>query len=526
MIVSEEKTKNLDDREYHDFIEAMNNRFFARFGNGKTPLFKTDMKGLFAVYLETFQDPIERQYHNCSCCHAFMSRYGSLVYVDDNGSPRSAVWDEADAPQEYKATIRAMVKKIERAKIVSPFLTSENTLGQFEAGGWKHFALRVPVTMKYTGRHQTAGQTMAEKREDFKNVMRALGEFSHATVQTALTVLRADALYRSEKVLGAAEWLESLYSIKGNRNLMWKAIATAPAGFCHPRSSMIGTLLEDIEAGMEFSVVSKRFADKMHPLRYQRPQAAPAAGAIKQAEKLFQDMGLAASLRRRFARFDEIEKFWTPTPKAAPQSDSIFGHLEAKNQPTVKSLNLPAQVMTWVKFRDTVLPSAEQIQFPVPSNNLPLTAIVTAADPEAPPLLQWDNEGQRNPFSTYVWNGGSRPDQFKLRAGSIVNVEALTLRPHKWYGGEYPNQSEGVIFILEGAQETRNGGLALFPEILRSEVKGVRSVIEAYSNKGQLEGMEEGGACGLLLDKNSKWNFVFRVTAAGHTMDYKIDRWD
>ena len=78
---------------------------------------------------------------------------------------------------------------------------------------------------------------------------------------------------------------------------------------------MIGTLLEDLATGMDFATVSARFAAKMHPLKYLRPQAAPRAGNIADAEKIVAKLGIARSLERRFARIDEIETLWTDAPR-------------------------------------------------------------------------------------------------------------------------------------------------------------------------------------------------------------------
>lgn len=76
-----------------------------------------------------------------------------------------------------------------------------------------------------------------------------------------------------------------------------------------------------------------------------------------------------------------------------------------------------------------------------------------------------------------------------------------------------------------GARETRNPGLALFPEILRSDLHSVRSVIEAYSARGKMQGLEEATACGLIVGSNS--DALVRVTdASGVLRVYHIDRWD
>jgi hypothetical protein len=86
-----------------------------------------------------------------------------------------------------------------------------------------------------------------------------------------------------------------------------------------------------------------------------------------------------------------------------------------------------------------------------------------------------------------------------------------------------------VVFVLEGARDKRwaSAGAGLFPEILKAELHAVRSVIEAYSKSGQIVGIEDGSASGILLAKGAPWNHVFRVTSgAGTAVEYKLDRWD
>jgi hypothetical protein len=303
----------------------------------------------------------------------------------------------------------------------------------------------------------------------------------------------------------------------------WAAVAKAPAGFCHPRSSMIGTLLEDIAAGKSYEDVAKSFAAKMGPLQYQRPQAAPSTGAIKQAEELFEKLGLAPALRRRFARVDEVQALWRP-PAAQPvakRGEGVFAHLTPKGAAPTVAMVTPAITMTWEKFARTVLPDAAELElrvrmFPERAN---FGALVTAVDPEAPPLLQWDRPEQRNPVSWYVWHGGSPATQWGLHA-DYAKISAITESPAHWYGGEGNKQhARGIFLVLEGARESRNAGLALFPECLRSELHGVRAAIE---------GMADGSACGLLLTAgNTSWGVAIRVTSkGGDKQSYLIDRMD
>lgn len=357
---------NHDDPQYDAFLARLNARFIANIEGGAKLLFDTDTEGLFAVYLDAF--PAEhRQYHTCHACRHFVERFGGLVTIGADGQTTSAIWHEDDAPDAYKAAIAAMARMVRRAKVTGAFLSSDRVWGTPVTGIWHHMAVTPPAAILYKATVLTAGQAMAEKREDFKTVMHALNEFTQPHIEQALTLLRSDSLYRSEKVLGQAEWLYNLHVARaaangpGKANAVWLAIAKAPAGFCHPRSSMIGTLLEDIAAGMEFGDVSRRFASKMHPLQYQRPQAAPKAGAIAQAEKTFETLGLAPALGRRIARLDEVPMVWTPSGAAQQPSASggLFGHLTPKGAMPVPGLEIPATLMTLQKFVQTVIPTAE-----------------------------------------------------------------------------------------------------------------------------------------------------------------------
>jgi hypothetical protein len=523
---------NHDDADYTDFLSRLNARFLANCASGARPLFTTDAEDLWDAYLGSFTDPAVRQYHNCHACRQFIERFGGLVTIDEDGATKPAIWDEDDAPESYKQALAAMAKLVRRAKVTGVSLASNPVWGTPETGVWRHLAVRPAANMVFKRATQTAGQAMAEKCEDFRTVMAALGEFTQPHLETALALLKTDALYRSEKVLGQAEWLHALHVARdaahGPRkaNVVWRAVATAPAGFCHPRSSMIGTLLEDIAAGMRFEEVSRRFADKMHPLRYQRPQAAPTAGAIEAAEKTVQQLQAAGSLLRRFCRVDEVQALWRPAPKKndAP-ADGVFGHLMPKPVQPTTNIRIPAQIMTWEKFRRTVLPTAERIQILAPDRGS-YVALVTAVHADAPPILQWDRADARNPVSWYFWHGGSTAASFGLRGGQFHDVEAITLKPSMWNGG-FEHQGAGVMFIIAGARESRQAGAAIFPEMLKAEFHGIRSVIEAYSRKASIQGMNDPHAAGVMLTRgDNSWNATLRVWSAGRSQEYRLDRWD
>lgn len=361
---------------------------------------------------------------------------------------------------------------------------------------------------------------------------RSLAEFDVEIVRKAVALLNSEALYRSEKCLGVAKWLldlhEALAATKNERvraNLMWLAVAKAPPGYCHVRSGMIGTLLEDLAAELPFEAVKRKFSEKMNPLQYMRPQAAPSSGNIAQAEKVVAALGAQGSLERRFAKLSDIQALWTPKASETKpaQPGGVFGHLTKQEADTVSTSDAPAMTMTWVKFLATVLPNAEAIEYLVPYDRQAYTAMVTAKNADAPNLLQWDN-----PVSHYVYSNGSPPSQWNLVGGRFHRVTAVSLRSWMWGSKPSEHHGAGVVFVLDGAKDTtyvRSGGM--FPEQMKSEYHGVRRTLEAYFNNATIEGKDEAEACGIALVKGqATWNLTFRVTSRGIRTSYKLDRWD
>jgi hypothetical protein len=532
-----ESSNNREDRGYGELLHRLQSRFVANVAGAlpgpiNCPLFTTTATGLFDAYLDAL--PSDRQYHTCSSCRRFVERYGALVTIDEKGRSRSALWHEDDVSEFYKPSIAAVLALVRQARVSGVFLSKLPVWGRPVTDQWHHLALTPPAGSVYRGQLLEPAQAMAEKHQDFVTVSRALSDFALPMVKQALTILRTESLHRTEKVLGQAQWLCDLHvAIDGARghardNLVWRAVATAPAGFCHPRSSMIGSLLEDLAAGMDFPMVAQRFGEKMHPLRYQRPQAAPSAGNIAQAEKVVEKLGIARSLARRYARLEEIETIWRPQPKtgSVQAGGGVFWHLKAKDSTETPQLKLPPVTMTWEKFARTVLPGAASLEYWIPPHAGGYGALVTAVNADVPPIIQWDRIGRRNPVSWYVHVGGSLPIKWGLTPDRFHTMTAVALSPAMWGGHDAGHHGAAVIFLLADARDSQAPGLALFPEFLKSELHGIRATIEAYSKNGILEGLEESSASGVIFAKGNMWNALVRVHSGNTHLDYILDRWD
>ena len=495
---------------------------YGRVVAGHTHVFSTDASGLYETYLKNLGS--ERGVHTCNACRRFIESYGGLVTIAHDGQLKSLFWDERVAPHFYGAALVAMRKKVESAKVTGVFLSSDMVWGQPITGPWTH--LSVNSQLVYRERALDAHQAMANVKHRVETVATALREFSAVSLDQVLQILNADAVSRAEKFVGPMQWLRDLHDRPAGKRggaVLWKRVAAAPEGYCHPRASAAGTLMEDLQNGLPFADAQRRFNAKLHPLAYQRPQAAPSAQTIKQAEDLVAKLGLESALQRRFARLEDLETYWEPRVAQAARkaSGGVFRHVKAKGDVPVPGVKLPMQTMTWEKFSRKILPSAEEIQFMVPAAGQFL-ALTAPVDPNAERLFKWDN-----PIAWYVYPNGASAQQFNLRAGAHVRVNAITQLPTMWGSDPKPYIANGVVLVLDGCRDTANGGLGLFPEIIRDDLHGIRSVVEAHSKAKKLQGAAQATACGYDFRASPNACSGELVVLAGGTWNrYCIDRWD
>jgi hypothetical protein len=516
---------------YEEFLQDIRAEFNASIHNNGA-LFTTDAADLFEVFISGFPPQVQ-QHYVCDACYKFVEKFGGVVTINSNGYTSSAIWPRL-VPPLYSQSVDNAKRIVENSKVTGVFFAVGQEWGKPRTGEWRHMSVTSGVA-EFSHAIKSAGQMMAEKREDYKLLHKALKQYPLEAVRQASAITRTDALYRSEKVSGIISWFEGVHKATKTKNkrtrdnLIWLAVATAPAGFCHIKQSMIGTLLDDIIAGFSFETISRRFYDKMHPLQYQRPQVAPTVGNIAQAEKVIKRFDAAGSLDRRFARIDEVKLIWKPVEqreRPVRDSEGVFGHLKSKGAYEVRNLDIPPVTMTWSKFEQTVLQSAEAIEFYVPSRRDSYTALVTAVNYNAPPILQWDSKAQRNPVSWYLYHNGSLPSDWGLTPG-FHTVTGISFKPSMWYGN-FSHYGQGVVFILDGAKDGRyeSSGNALFTETLKREFREIRATIEAYSRNAVLQGYDEASACGIALSSGDSWSAVFRVLSDGQKTHYKLDRWD
>lgn len=536
----------LDEANWKTFVETIAENFRHNTATA-TALFRTstDPDRLWDdIYLGSLPTR-QRQLHTCSCCRQFIRRYGNIVKIEPGGSLVPVMWASiplARLASPYNEVMSALAGRVGAGSLVAGVhLTKETVWGtpissQVGPGwGWTHMAVTAPDCFVHKDRLLTPGQKAAQIRENVDTVERALQEFDAESIATALQMFRAEALPRAEKFTAPLEWLLELHRRpkgRAGQNVIWRAVAVAPEGYCHPRASVIGPLLESIAIGKNLALAKREFEKMVHPLRYQRPQVAPAAGNIAAAEKLVEKLGIERSLHRRWAQWSDIAPYliWREHMKHPVPTHGVFGHItprEKAGRPP-ESLLPGATNITWEKFSRTIMPHADAIDLWVPPRGR-FTAFTAASHHDAPPILKWDSQDQRyrNTVAWYCYHNGSTAVQWGLQQNTWARINGIVPFPTMWGEKPKPHLGEGVLLVIDGAQDQQTGqGNALFPECLIQELYAARSTIEAYSRSAQLEGRESMVAgydvrCGENLE-----NCTVRVLANGLWSTYNIDRWD
>lgn len=437
----------------------------------------------------------KRQHYNCHACRKFIQAHGGAVKVHPDGKLGAFLFDMDGVPEFFKGAVDACREIVEGAQLVGVHRWTETVWGTPQTntkGVWNH--LGGPVLKSHKDPLRTASQQTAELLEDYGVLCRSFEDYGSEVVEEALRVLKADVLGRSEKAVGIAQWYLDVLNVRRNKNLVWLLVATAPKGFAHVKNTVVATLFDDVKAGVPFAEASRKWSEKMHPLQYQRPTREVGEGAIKAAEAIVEKLGLARSFERRFAMLSDIEEFvWrrgAPVDVAKVDEGGLFSHLKAKQAPAVKRMELPAKRVDWPTLRPLLAAAKDvEVLLPVSGN---YCGLVTAVHADAPVLFQWPN-----PVSWYVYMGGSYHTKWGLPLAGWTPVAGVFEAPHRWKGLRLPNHVNSLVFAISGAIDKSPDNLCLFPETLKSDLHGIRAVVEANNRSQRIQG-ETSEVCGLM----------------------------
>lgn len=499
------------------------------------------------TYLNAFNE-LTRQQYNCNCCKHFLRRYGTAVYIDRTGEIHSIVWDPDSAVGRFKPIVAALKDAVEKGTVIDVVraLITDSvryeamnmmTLGIAESCEGMYHHLHADICTKYV-KILPPTISMETIKDEFTSAERTFKRWSSDTIDTAYTLAKLGKLAKEdakdrfnlfkqmyEDVINTKHELHKYHKIC-NYAIQYHDFLYGFIG------TVDGALLDDISEGYDVNICITRYNNKMDPLNYKRPTAAPTERLVEEAEKLIADLGLKDSLDRRIARFDEIKRFlWKCPEKVKEESAGVFASVKTKDSKPKQEfkidLSRSTTKITLKKFMREVCPRTTKMSIELKVGyRYPFCAFVTEAHEGSKPIIKWDDPENRNPINMYCYNGGSSCRDFNVVNG-YVEVLGIATFPDDLNKDE--DTLNGVVFMLKDCRDMRfGGGSALFPDVLIKELYPIRKVIESFSKDKKLENIPDTvqAAAGLAVG-GPQIDYCVRVETTDNTIEsYRIDRLD
>jgi len=387
------------------------------------------------VYLAAFPpgtDPIFRTHteHDCRCCLQFLKQVGGVVSIVD-GHIRT-LWEKATTlPEPYATVAAALDAAVRAAPITSVFRTSELNFGRLpnlDAHDtritWTHF--HVEVLPRH--RASAVGSTLNACNTKAASLHRALTDFTPEAVRTVLELIDANTLYRGAEFRSAVDGFAHLQANAPEPALRqlyaWEQYMAPSAGI---RSTVIGTLLDDLSSGKPLEQAVASFESKVAPLNYKRPTAVVTPRMVDQALATIRTAGLEPALARRLATLEDLsvtDVLWASGSAAPRMRDPLRDLLLESTPKTPRNISAGATISP----EDFLALRPREISLVLTGFHLPnFLALTAPVHPDAPPLFQWDNN--------FGWSyTGGTTDSIKARVAKAGgNVNALLRASLAWF---------------------------------------------------------------------------------------------
>jgi hypothetical protein len=390
--------------QFGTFAKAVDEAF-KEFSKGELFVVEFSKDELWEEYLGAF--PIgtndlfrKRSYHDCSCCRNFIKNAGVVVKLE--GAQLVSLWSKLEVPYPYDVVAAKLASLVEGSKIRSIYRTKEKQYGSEFTNEltpektvirWNHF---VAVTDK---KHFSTkvGELMG-RAEAAKGVLkRGLDDFKIDHLTTVIDLIK-EGLYRGKEFeksvtsfLKLATEYAKLNSEEAKENFCWANYLLPEAML---RNTVIGSLLQDLAANVEFDKAVKSYEAKVAPANYKRPKPLISQSMVKQAEETLEKEGLLGALHRRFARVEDVsvnDVLFVDNKTQSKMKGGLQDLLGAEVQQKKVEIKDPV-VVSSEEFLATILPKAKKISVVLSANQANNFVSLTAPEnSDEKQLFKWGN---------------------------------------------------------------------------------------------------------------------------------------
>lgn len=369
-----------------------------------------DKDKLYECYLSSFPagtNPMfrKRTEHDCSCCRHFIKQVGNIVGI--KGGVVESIWDFNTGDETYQIVANALSAFVKKHTVNDFFFTRETSAGclenyekkeGFEIKKWEHFYWRIPNRFVNTYNVDTKKAQLRDIRNVF---FRSLSEFSLESIDTVLELIASNSLYRGN------EWESNLKKLReykkafeqceteSIKNLFaWEYAEEAGVSIGKIRNHSIGTLLIDINEGVDLDTAVTKYEKVVAPENYKRPKAIFTKKMVEDAQKKITELGYSDSLARRYATLDDITVnniLFSNRDVAKEKNLDVFGELKAESKNKPMKFDRVEEISP-EKFVKDILPVAKEVQVYVESKNEKnLCSLIAPKNPGSKSMFKWNN---------------------------------------------------------------------------------------------------------------------------------------
>ena len=410
-------------------------------------LFVVDVDGdlLWMAYLLSFDDPVERQHHNCNACKSFIRHYGKVVAIDPMTYKVKTFWDNVHSPG-YEKTAADLAKLVKEAAICNIFMQDMNEFHgcdhnvQMLLDGttrtWHHLYVTIPEKFKFNKR-VCVFDTVDGYRGDVRSIAavfeRSIAELKLEAVETVIDLIEDNNLYRG------AEFLKSLQEFRRTLIEARELNPEVRANYCwlnfkspiaKIRNTAMGTLLINLSEGMDLEKAVRAYETIMAPSNYKRPTALITKKQIEAAQKTVEELGLSDALPRRHAKVEDIsvnDVLFVNRDTRTKMKGGMFESLMSETMVNPKAFT-KAEEVSVDKFLNDVLPGSTDVSILVENRHISNFVTLTAPEnSDAGHLFKWNNN------FAWVYNG-SLADSFKEKVKAAGgNVDGFMRASLHWF---------------------------------------------------------------------------------------------
>jgi hypothetical protein len=463
--------------QFHYFGKAVQEQF-DMMSAGELFTVDIDSDELYAAYQAAFPEgsnPMFRKQreHECSTCRNFIKNIGNVVSINDDLTINTVwdCWSNSDVPGPY-SQVGAVLAELIRSKAINGlFRATEQKYGGKPNKDnetdivWNHFhAILNKRHFVAVNAAKSAAAVIGEYNTDMGVFARGLNELTRDAVETVLDLCASNNLYKGAEVLNAVSGFNtmqktflSLPPAQGNV-FAWKNLRTHGALI---RNTAIGTLLQDLSAGMPLEQAVKSYEDKVSGTNYKRPTALITPRMVEEAMKQINAEGIEPSLHRRMAKITDVaitDVVYVDNDVRSKMKGGVGNLLMDAAHSGVITTGGRSTDVTIDEFMTQVVPKAKKMEVLVSNAHQPNFMVLTAPEyADAPNLFKWDN--------AFGWSyDGNITDSIKERVKSAGGKTDAPLRVSlAWFNHDdldlhaYEPSGDRMYFGNRRSK-TRNGG--------------------------------------------------------------------